>query len=272
MKSWVDGQPAQHVPLADRGLAYGDGLFETMRVSKGRIPLLPRHMKRLAEGCRRLGLSLDSAALEQQLHAFCHDLPAAVCKLVVTRGDGLRGYAAPADQPLRIILQASALPQWPPVHGRDGVRLFPCQTRLALQPALAGLKHLNRLEQVLARAEWTDPAYAEGLMLDSDGHPVEAVFSNLFIVSGGRLQTPCLQRCGVAGVMRSLLLELATTAGLATEQKQLTLTELQQAQEVFVCNSLYGIWPVLEYSGQHWPAGPVTRALQHQLNEYLLHA
>lgn len=272
MKTWVDGQPAHSVPLADRGLAYGDGLFETMSVSAGRIPLLPRHLQRLSSGCQRLGISLDLAALEQQLQAFCQDIDSAVCKLIVTRGDGLRGYAAPADQPARIILQASPLPVWPASHACDGIRLFPCRTRLALQPALAGLKHLNRLEQVLARAEWNDPAYAEGLMLDQNGLLVEGVFSNLFLVCGGRLLTPRLDQAGVAGIMRELVLELAASQGLEVIEGQLPATELARADEVFMCNSLYGIWPVIEHDGQHWPVGSLTRTLQHHLNEYFQHA
>lgn len=272
MKTWVDGQPAQFVPLADRGLAYGDGLFETMRVRQGRIALLARHLQRLQQSCQRLGLQPDWQQLQNQLDNFCQNLSDHVCKLIVTRGDGLRGYAAPVGQPTRIILQASAPPQWPEQHARDGVHLFACQTRLAIQPALAGLKHLNRLEQVLARAEWQDDVHAEGLMLDSQDQVVEGVFSNLFCVRDKLLLTPLLDRCGVAGIMRGLLLDLSAEQGMQVAQQRISLPELQQADEVFMCNSLYGIWPVISLAKHHWPVGPVTRSLQHHLNEYLSHA
>src|SRR5690606_25957996 len=153
MISWVDGQPQNQLPLLDRGLAYGDGLFETFRVSAGRPLLLSRHLQRLYEGCSRLRLAVQPQQLETELLAFCEALGEGVAKLIISRGDGERGYAFAAGQPVRRILQASALPSYPAAHGEAGVELFACQTRLAEQPLLAGLKHLNRLEQVLARNE-----------------------------------------------------------------------------------------------------------------------
>ena len=150
MLSWVNGAPGEQLSVRDRGLAYGDGLFETIAVRGGRIPLLARHMARLAEGCRRLSIPLDLLLIEHELRTFAEQLGEGVAKLIVTRGEGQRGYVPPQPcQPLRI-LQAAPLPQYPAAHAEQGVRLFPCKTRLAEQPLLAGLKHLNRLEQVLA--------------------------------------------------------------------------------------------------------------------------
>jgi 4-amino-4-deoxychorismate lyase len=147
------------------------------------------------------------------------------------------------------------------------VRLFPCTTRLAEQPILAGLKHLNRLEQVLARAEWQDLAFAEGLMRDTSGRVIEGVFSNLFIVDSARLMTPSLERCGVAGVMREEVLERARQVGVSTLVCDLSLEQLHRADEVFVCNSLYGIWPVRQLDASVWSVGPVTRKLQRLVND-----
>ena len=262
MLSWVDGCPAADLPLGDRGLAYGDGLFETIAVRGGRAVLLSRHLARLAEGLRRLAINLDPVALEIELQAFFSELGEGVAKLIITRGDGLRGYAPPQPAQPRRILLGNPLPSYPAANAEQGVCLYPCVTRLAEQPLLAGLKHLNRLEQVLARAEWQGPEYAEGLMLDLDARVIEGVFSNLFIVHEGVLVTADLRRCGVAGVMRGELLFQAKSLGIPTEITDISLEQLQQADEVFVCNSVYGIWPVNAYAALSWPVGPLTRKLQ----------
>lgn len=262
MPGWVNGAPGEQLSVRDRGLAYGDGLFETIAVRGGRIPLLARHLARLAEGCRRLAIPLDLALMDSELQAFAGQLGEGVAKLIVTRGEGQRGYAPPQPcQPLRI-LQAAPLPQYPAAHAEQGVRLFPCVTRLAEQPLLAGLKHLNRLEQVLARAEWQDAEHAEGLMCDASGRVIEGVYSNLFLLRGGALLTADLSRCGVAGVMRAELLEQARALGVPVEVRDIGHDELLAADEVFLCNSLYGIWPVRALQAQHWPVGPLTRKLQ----------
>lgn len=262
MLSWVDGRPAGQLSILDRGLAYGDGLFETLSVRHGRPRLLARHLARLQEGLQRLRITLDLSELEAELLAFSGELGEGVAKLIVTRGEGLRGYAAPdAAQPRRILLGNPA-PAYPADNAELGVRLFPCATRLAEQPLLAGLKHLNRLEQVLARGEWQDPAYAEGLMCDSSARVIEAVFSNLFLVRDGVLLTADLSRCGVAGVMRAELLQRAVESDIAVQVRDIILAELLAADEVFLCNSLYGIWPVRELQGRGWSVGPLTRKLQ----------
>lgn len=262
MRSWVNGAPGEQLSVRDRGLAYGDGLFETIAVRGGRIPLLARHLVRLADGCRRLSIPLDLAQMEAELQAFAAQLGEGVVKLVVTRGEGQRGYAPPQPcQPLRI-LQAAPLPQYPVAHAEQGVRLFPCVTRLAEQPVLAGLKHLNRLEQVVARAEWQDAECAEGLMRDSSGRVIEGVYSNLFLVVAGGLVTADLSRCGVAGVMRAEILQQAQLLGLSIELRDISFDELLGADEVFLCNSLYGIWPVRALQERHWSVGPLTRKLQ----------
>ncbi|MNO54055.1 Aminodeoxychorismate lyase [compost metagenome] len=269
MSNWVDGSPADLLSVRDRGLAYGDGLFETIAVRAGRPRLLARHLARLEEGGRRLRMALPLELIEQELLAFCADLGEGVAKLLVTRGDGLRGYAAASDAPVRRILLGSPTPAYPPQHSEHGVTLYPCSTRLAEQPLLAGLKHLNRLEQVLARAEWSDPAIAEGLMRDQSGRVIEGVFSNLFLVRDGQLKTADLGRCGVSGVMRAELIERATALGLPVIIGDIEYTELLEADEVFLCNSLYGIWPVRQMAEHSWPLGRLTRKLQDNLRETL---
>ncbi|WEJ74020.1 aminodeoxychorismate lyase [Pseudomonas sp. PSE14] len=269
MLSWVDGRSAEVLSVRDRGLAYGDGLFETIRVSAGRPRLLARHMARLEEGVQRLALPVSLERVEDELLRFSTALGDGVAKLMLTRGEGARGYAPQADAQVRRLLLGSPAPAYPAKHWEEGVQLFPCATRLAEQPLLAGLKHLNRLEQVLARAEWDDPTFAEGLMRDVSGRIVEGVFSNLFLVRNGELVTAELSRCGVAGVMRAEVIERAGNIGLPVIVRDIDFDELAQADEVFLCNSLYGIWPVRGFAGRAWPVGPLTRKLQGQLRELL---
>lgn len=262
MLSWVDGVAQSHLALNNRGLAYGDGLFETMAVRRGRPALLDRHLQRLATGCERLSLVADLRQVRAEVQAYARAMDEGVLKLILTRGDSLRGYAADPVAPSRRILQASALPTYPAAYAEHGVQLFACQTRLAEQPLLAGLKHLNRLEQVLARNEWHGGDYAEGLLLDTQDRLVEGVFSNLFLVRAGQLLTPDLSRCGVAGTLRGYLLDSAAGHGLTVQVGDLSMADLAAADEVFVCNSVYGIWPVLGCASLKWPAGPLTRKLQ----------
>lgn len=263
MQSWVDGQPAHALAsLKDRGLAYGDGLFETLAVKAGQPLLLDLHMQRLAQGCSRLAIVADHSLIRSELLAYAQAMGEGVLKLIVTRGDSQRGYSASPEALPRRILQASPPAAYPDANALEGIQLFDCATRLAVQPLLAGLKHLNRLEQVLARAEWQDPAYAEGLMRDTSGRVIEGVFSNLFLVRNGSLYTADLQRCGVAGVMRAALLVEAERQGIACHVTDISFEQLRQADELFLCNSVYGIWPVRAFAELSWPVGPLTRKLQ----------
>ena len=262
MESWVDGQPADALSLKDRGLAYGDGLFETIAVRGGQPVLLERHLQRLAEGCSRLALAADHGLIRAELVAYAAALGDGVLKLILTRGDSQRGYGASPGALPRRILQASPTAAYPEANALQGIQLFDCATRLAEQPLLAGLKHLNRLEQVIARSEWQDPACAEGLMRDTSGRVIEGVFSNLFIVRDGVLLTADLSRCGVAGVMRAALLAEAGRLGIPCHVTDISLAQLQQADELFLCNSVYGIWPVRAFADLSWPVGPLTRKLQ----------
>lgn len=266
----VDGQFAHQVSAFDRGFAYGDGLFETMRWSVDRVPLLERHLARLIQGAERLGIPVNMGELRSDLVQMSSRLrqisvSSAVLRLTVTRGAGGRGYLPASDLvPTRVL---AAHPYTPRADAAEGVLARICDTRLGLSPALAGLKHLGRLEQVLARMEWRDQAIAEGLMLSVDGRLIEGTMSNLFLVRGGRVATPDLRDAGVAGVMRGWLLEYLETTGRTAQVIDLSLSDLQTADEVFVCNSVMGIWPVTALNQWQWPVGQVTRALQVVVDE-----
>jgi len=262
----IDGVAGSSLPLLDRGLQYGDGLFETMRVVQGRIPLLDRHFARLAEGCLRLAIPVPPHAVLEAEVAELAALPGVgVVKIIVTRGDGARGYAPRHGTTRRIVL---ALPYraWPQAWHRDGIAVRWCQTRLGCNPRLAGLKHLNRLEQVLARGEFDDSNVQEGLLADSDDRLVGGTCTNVFARFGHAFCTPALDRAGIAGVVRGWVLE-AEGMGASMEVREIGRERLAEADEVFVCNALRGIVPVIRLAGpEHtWPVGVLTRALQMRL-------
>jgi 4-amino-4-deoxychorismate lyase len=171
---------------------------------------------------------------------------------------GERGYAPPQEpSPTRVVAGFDA----PAMVGdayASGLRVRWCDTRLAAQPLLAGLKHLNRLEQVLARAEWSDPAVGEGLMCDVDGPVISGTMTNLFAVLDGVLVTPALERCGVAGVARAEILASRSDARVMT----LSRADLDRASEVFLSSSVRGILPVQAVGNTVYGPGPVTRVLQ----------
>ncbi|GAB3791323.1 aminodeoxychorismate lyase [Dyella agri] len=255
----VDGQPQDAVSALDRGLLYGDGLFETIRFVGAVAPLWSRHMQRLTNSCERLRLPVpDPALLWREAQAARGDMAHAVLRITLTRGVGARGYAMPAAPQATRIVAAFPMPALDAAAFRDGVRLQLCETRLGEQPRLAGIKHLNRLEQVLARAEWNDPAIAEGLLCDMHGNAISATAANLFAVIDGVPVTPALERCGVAGVLRAELLEALPRV----EVRDLPLQECLGAGELFLSSSVRGILPVQAAGTKMFAPGPVARAMQ----------
>ena len=257
---WIDGQPAQGLPLTDRGLHYGDGLFETLAVKDGRILRLGMHLERLSEGCSRLGLPApDGRQLQQELDVAAQGQAKAVLKLMVTRGSGGRGYRPPVAAHATRVLLRYPWPDHPAAWAEQGIELRICRTRLGLNPDLAGLKHLNRLEQVLARAEWSEGPQ-EGLMLDTEDRVIEGTMTNVFgSPEPGELVTPDLRRAGVAGVMRRHILEQARQAGVKVAVRDISLAELMEQREIFVCNSIAGIWPVCRIDTRSYRLGSMTQ-------------
>ena len=246
------------VPADDRGLAYGDGLFETMRVHRGAIPWWSEHWSRLSLGADRLGIPLpEEARVREEVASLFADFGDGVLKLLVTRGAGERGYAPPAEPVPTWIVSRHGLPTRP---GR-GLRLHVCATRLASQPALAGIKHCNRLEQVLARAEAERAGADEGLLLDFAGNAVGATAANLFAFSNGRWITPAIVACGIAGVCRAKLL-----SSLDAVERMPMLAEVEAADAVFLCNAVRGILPVARLGMREWSPHPAVAAARDMLS------
>jgi 4-amino-4-deoxychorismate lyase len=259
----VNGEPGELIPVSDRGLLYGDGIFETIAVREGCPQHWQRHMSRLQAGCTRLGIQpFESAQLAAEADSIIKGAETGVLKLIVTRGSGGRGYRVTETTVSTRIMQLHPWPEYPAANAEQGVKTRLCETRLGRNPVLAGIKHLNRLEQVLARQEWTDDDIREGLLMDAEDNLVEGTMSNLFIVSDGMLMTPDLSRCGVAGIMRTLVLELAEQQGLDPRITPVSRQALLQADEVFLSNSLIGIWPVIAVDESMYRKGAITLQLQ----------
>jgi 4-amino-4-deoxychorismate lyase len=257
----VNGIATDNISAQDRGLLYGDGLFETIAIKNGIYQHLNQHLKRLTIGCERLGIPTpDLDQLREELTLINHSR--GVVKIIITRGQGGRGYRSPEPvQPTRVI-SFHPWPEYPADH-QQGVRVRVCNLRISTQPALAGIKHLNRLENVLARNEWQDTTIAEGLLRDQQGHFIEGTMSNLFMVKNGALHTSSLDQCGVAGVIREIVLELASQNGIECHIQNISEAMLKTADELFITNSVIGIWPVVEVMGyNHYLKGTITQQLQ----------
>jgi len=263
----VNGQASMNLPVADRGLQYGDGLFETLALRNGEPLLWDRHVQRLGEGCRRLGLPApDARLLREELNRIAGTNARAVAKIILTRGSAGRGYRADGSGTATRIVQRLPWPAYTDAAGKEGVAVRWCETRLARQPRLAGMKHLNRLEQVLARAEWQDE-YAEGLMRDTDGLVIEGTRTNLFLVcADGTVVTPDLSQSGVAGVMRAQVLDSAAAMGMSCIIQAVTTDMVESAQELFLTNSLIGIWPIRRIEARHYVVGQISQTLQAALH------
>jgi 4-amino-4-deoxychorismate lyase len=252
---------ASGVAVNERGLHYGDGVFETALLANGRVRFLEQHLERLNEGCERLGIPVpDRATLLGEIERITKPLRSGVLKIIVTRGVG-RGYRPPANaQPTRMVVMYAA-----PATIKAQIAVQWCETRLGRNPRLAGVKHLNRLEQVLAQAELRDAGVDEGLMLDTEGELVCATSGNVFVVREGLLITPDLRFCGVRGVMRRQVLCAAVQLGIATREEPLWPHDLNAASEAFVTNAVRGVQSIIALDALHWGEAPVAAALRKAL-------
>ena len=266
----INGQPQQTISVYDRGLQYGDGVFETMAVRAGTIPLWPYHWQRLLEGCQRLALPVpDQSQLENEWQQLAAEQDKAVIKIIYSRGSGGRGYQYPEKVEATRIVLRYPWRDYAAENTQQGVNVRLCSTRLSANPLLAGIKHLNRLEQILARNEWQNANCVEGLMTNQQNQVIDGTMSNVFIVKNAVLMTPSLTSAGVAGVMRRLILQIAETRDLSCKIQDLTLQDINTADEMFICNSLFGIWPVKQFEQQTYAVGKLTQQLQQAVTDQI---
>ena len=263
---WVNGKRDSSLALPDRGLNFGDGLFETLLVDSGRILHIERHLYRLQLGMAALEISSNLDELVTQLNTAAAEFaeaPWAAMRLTLTRGAGPRGYLPPDSdsQHSQFVIEVSPIAR-DCGEPEEPARLGLAELRLALQPALAGIKHLNRLEQVLAAQQLAKSGFREGVLLDTQDHIVSVVAGNIFALKGGCIVTPALHYCGIAGTRRALLMERwAPALGLDVIETKMTLSDLESAEEVFYTNALFGVRSVASVGRVEFPGDAVAQRL-----------
>lgn len=271
----VNGQAQNFLPIGDRAVHYGDGLFETVKIN-ARTPLFwDRHIARLRTSCERLQIPCDFRLLEAEVSQVLsslenHDQSSHILKLIVTRGSGGRGYSPPSIVSATRIVQLHSFPDGYARNAADGIQAQLCRHPVSRNSVLAGMKHLNRLDQVMASMELNE-GMAEGLMCDDARHLIEGIKTNVFLIIGGKIITPALTEAGIAGILRDIVLEHFSDQGKPVEVRPIHIGELSRASELFVCNSVLGIWPVIALSKTgadlSFPVGPVTREVQGLLSD-----
>ena len=267
-KALINGVAETTVSIADRGFQYGDGVFSTIPVVRS-SPIFPDlHLRRLEHDSGRLGIPYPSKApWIDEIKQLTQENGDGVIKIMLTRGIGGRGYRyGESCRPTRVV-SWHPTPDYAAELLAQGVRVRFCTGRLGINLALAGLKHMNRLEQIVARAEWDDQAIHEGLMLDQEGFVVEGVMSNLFAVKDGRLLTPLLDRCGVAGVMRGRIILLARSAGIPVVECRMEREQVLAADELFLSNCIIRLWPIRALEHANFKIGPIARALANLIDQ-----
>lgn len=262
----INGKADSDISALDRGLHYGDGVFRTLKVSDGEVRWWEDQFRKLSEDCAALKIPCpDRKTLEAEVRHLAAVPDVGVVKIIVTRGIGQRGYAMPVDaKPQRMVMGFPAVG----TANRD-VRARWCELRLSSQPRLAGIKHLNRIENVLARSEWNDSDIAEGLLLNESGEAVCGTMSNLFLLERGELVTPDLSACGVAGVARSRIIQAAARHVHTVKVEPCPRERLLASDGLFLCNSLIGIWRVAALENTHWPDEGWAQKLRSWLDESL---
>ncbi|MFK8048844.1 MAG: aminodeoxychorismate lyase [Halioglobus sp.] len=263
---WVDGLRTESLPLPDRGLNFGDGLFETMLFAQNHLFYRGYHLARLARGIVALGFSDCLTLVNEYLSAVVEELKLSAhrqysVRLTLTRGDGPRGYAPGTNSRPRVIVSATHLVQdWQ--QRQSAAAIGVAKIRWSCQPQLAGLKHLNRLEQVLAARERVDQGLDELIMLDEQARVISTISGNIFAVIDDALITPKLHKCGIEGTRRQLIIEgWSKKIGIDTRESMFDVEQLHQSAEVFFCNSLIGLRPVASLGSKTWSRHPVCQAL-----------
>jgi len=264
----INGEQRDTLEITDRGLHYGDGLFETIEIIQGQPVFLAQHLARLKIGCQVLQIPYPKEALLLgEIHQVIQSVDHGVLKLMLTRGSGGRGYRQPEAINTTRLLALYPFPDYPAYYKSEGINVRFCSSRLGLNSMLAGIKHNNRLEQVLARAEWHDE-FQEGLMLNLNDHVIEGTMTNVFVVKEGVLYTPEIILSGIKGVLREIILKIAKINDIPFKVTSLTQEFVLSADELFVTNSVIGIWPIKSLAGKPYRLGSWTQKISHYLAEY----
>jgi len=264
----INGKQQNTLPITDRGLHYGDGLFETIEISQRRAVFLRQHLARLKLGCQTLKIPFpQEKLLIEEVSQLAQATESGVLKLILTRGSGGRGYRQPAPIHVTRILALHPYPDYPKSYQKSGIDTFFCNTRLGINPLLAGLKHNNRLEQVIARSEWADE-FQEGLMLNVQDHVIEGTMTNLFVIKNRQIFTPKITVSGINGIVRQIIIEMAKAHHIQIKETELNTHFVLSADELFVTNSVIGLWPVKSLQEKMYSVGPLTHRMQGYFSDY----
>ena len=255
----VDGVLESEISIFNRNMQFGDGLFETC-VSKGNnILFWQRHLSRLNRGCEKLNIKkiAESVWLEDIKKALSLSLEKnCIIKLILSRGNSLRGYSYSEDiEPVRVVIVSEIKK----TKSKYSVSLEYASSGFHSNPKLAGIKHCNRLEQILARANMEGD---EVIMLDENQNIVSVTQGNIYFIFGNKLLTPKLDRCGVVGSRRSLILELARSINLEVDEDTISIEQAEKANEVFISNSLIGIQSVSSIGSYYLNNNPLTKEIK----------
>jgi len=244
-KNLINGKAFDQIEVFDRALHYGDGVFETIAIQDGKVLCFDEHLNRLEKGCKKIKIPVqDKKIIKNEILSLTENTDRAVVKIIITRGQGGRGYKIPDNIESTRIISLFPWPDYSSELSIFGIKTKLCNYRYSNNPVLAGIKHLNRLEQILARAEWGDKKIIEGIVMNSDNYIIEGTMSNIFCILEKTLYTPDLSLCGIEGIVREKIINLADKLKFKIEIKKITLDFLLNAEEIFMCNSLIGIWPI----------------------------
>lgn len=249
----INGIPQETLPASDRAIQFGDGCFTTARIVAGQVCLLDAHLQRLQQACEKLLIPfVEWAALQREMVELARGNDRGVLKVIISRGSGGRGYsAANCLHPTRL-LSVSAWPVHYDGWRREGITLELSPVRLGRNPQLAGIKHLNRLEQVLIRTHLEQTDADEALVLDSEGFITECCAANLFWRQGKDVFTPRLDQAGVNGLMRQFCLQQLAHSGYRVVEVNAREAALAEVDEMVVCNALMPVVPVRQYGSQRF--------------------
>ncbi|MFA0085936.1 aminodeoxychorismate lyase [Vibrio sp. 10N.286.49.C2] len=265
---WRDGQLIDNVSVRDRSFQYGDGCFTTILTKCGNLELWPQHIARMNTALDTLQIPHpDWSAVHDNLSSIALKAPLAGLKVHVSRGEGGRGYSTlVGDGPITTISRFDYPSHYGLLKSR-GLSLMLCDTRLGLNPLLAGIKHNNRLEQVLVKAEIEKTNFDDGLALDLNGNVIETSMANVFWVHRGAVYTPSLVYSGVAGVMREQIIKALEVLGITLHIGEFPVTSIMTAEEIFVSNCILGVAPVNRIQEASLPIGSITRRIQENLGQ-----
>lgn len=259
----VNGIQQTQIEIENRGLAYGDGLFTTAKIIDGRVQYLSSHVQRLLSGCKKLALfAPNKAALAEQLSQVAKQYNLAVLKVIITASSGGRGYARAIEPKNDIIIMVHDYPEHYDELAIEGITLGDSKQKIGINPMLCGLKHLNRLEQVLLRQELINMQEDDLVVTSINDEVIEATSANLFFWLNDTLCTPDITNSGVNGIMRQTILKHYPD----TLIKKVSLAELANASAMFICNCVMGIMPVKNYKGKDLSI-TLPQSVRNQLNQ-----